>query len=952
MRRTFLAALALVAALFGMSMTAVPPASANAISPDAELGFQQISQCLQSRSDLAVLLVVDESGSLQDTDPNDKRSLLLANLVRSLGRQAGTPTAEGARRIDLAVSTFALTYNPLVPWTELNSDSTERIAGTLETEIPNLDNGGGTNHPEAIAGARNQMAELSATTNFERPPCQVTILFTDGVLYVDDDPTANAAAAQSMCAPGGVVDGARRDGINLVTVMLFDPAVAESNPVDYQEGRALLQAAAEGSAQGITCGTQPIPPEFARGAYLEGNVDRLASLFASAFALSQGGTLIPLEGSSATVQIDPGISSFTVVGLASQGITLARPDGQQIPIDKDSPGTDQAQAVWDFDNVTVDAPIDDTGLGRWTITRPGQNDEASVFLNTGLGLKLGNVSLISGERAEIEGTVVRPGSDEPVDLSVYSAATMTASAVGASADPIEVNSNGTFAGSITPDSDSTTTTFDVTLNLTTASGTELQPVSGRFTLPVTLPREFAQVQPVQLTLSPLVGRDGRSEGSLTVTGSPDGATRVCVDPMMWTAVDDANRYTTEQTQGCFDLAAGEPRTIDVAVVTSDATDERVGGELPMVVTSVSGTERAVNVPVAFTASAPVNQGVRLGIVAILTALAILLPLILLYLFNRRLARFLPADGTRSVAIPATVSTTGIKAKETVTAGAAASPTKPAAAFDIPAEKLRVMPAMDKPQREIPGPDGSSLQTKMPKNLFGNPTAVVVAGPGSRVFSNQAPYVHGDGSTAPVSMGLGDVWYATVSDAALLSGDLSTGVPALISAFVAPKGQGDSLADVAARVRQFKHYEALLTRLQVAAKEDAMKAAAGGSGPTGVANSSSPGSRPGGPSGPGPSGGTRPSGPPGPSGARPGGPVGPSGSPPPGGSNRPSGPPPRPSGPTGPAGPAAPSGPPRPSGPSPQPPAPGGGSARPPGPKPPSGPSGPRPDGPRPQGPSK
>lgn len=899
-RRVLIAVLTSAMMLVGLPLAAIVPASATTVSPEAELGFQQISQCLQSQTNLAVLLVVDESSSLQNTDPADKRAVLLANLIRSLGRQAGNPTPEGPRRIDLAVSTFALNYSPLVPWTELTDGTTAQIATTVETTIPELNYGGGTNHPAALAGARNQMAELSTSISYEQTPCQVTILFTDGVLWVDDDPQVNATAAVEMCAPGGVVDGIRRDGINLVTVMLFDPASADASPTDYEQGRELLQASAEGTAGNLDCGTVPIPAEYSRGAYLEGGVDRLASLFASAFALSQGGTLVPFEGSPATLLIDPGIASFTIVGLAPKGLRLTNPDGATTTIGKDSPGDDGAVAVWDFDNVTVQVPVTPTGVGEWTIERPGQTDEFSVFLNTGLGLKLESVSLISGEKAKIDGSVVRPGSNEPVDLAVYGSAAMTASAVGASADPLELDPAGTFTGSITPQGDSTSTTFDVTLSLTTESGQQLQPVSGRFTLPVTLPREFPQVAPAELALTPLVGRTGKAEGSLTISGSPDGPTTTCLEPVAWSAVDDPNRYTVEQTQGCFELAAGEQRRVAVAVTTSTSADERVSGELPMVVTSVGGTDRNITVPVSFTSSAPLNQGVRIAIVALLAAIAILVPLLVLFLFNRRLARFQPLDGTRSVTVPVVISSTGVRSRTPAAVGGAAN--SESSAFDIPADKLLVMPDLEKPRRTLAGPDGSPLRTHMPWSVLGTPTAAVHAESGSRVFSNQAPYVSGDGSSAPISMGLGDVWYSTISDADLVSGDLAAGIPATINTFIAPRGGGDSVDEVANRIRHFPHFDSILKRLQAAAKEDALDAASRVK-PTDGPGTTSGTVRPEGPRGPaGPKGPAGPRGPVGPK--RPAGPSGPTSPNSTSGPNGPSAPGPRnrPSGPTGPSGP--------------------------------------------------
>jgi hypothetical protein len=103
------------------------------VTAQAQVAFQQVSQCLQTHDDMAVLLVVDESGSLAETDPDNKRSGLLSNIVQTLGDQAGSPTATGTRVIDVAVSTFASGYSELVPWTELDSSSTAQVTATIES---------------------------------------------------------------------------------------------------------------------------------------------------------------------------------------------------------------------------------------------------------------------------------------------------------------------------------------------------------------------------------------------------------------------------------------------------------------------------------------------------------------------------------------------------------------------------------------------------------------------------------------------------------------------------------------------------------------------------------------------------------------------------------------------------------------------------------------------------
>lgn len=952
MGRRLLAVATVAFALLFPGLTYFPSSAATSdLSPAAEEGFAQISQCLQSRSNLAVLLVVDESSSLQGTDPDNKRARLLANLVRSLGRQAGRPTANGERRIDLAVSSFSYDYRPLIPWTKLDSSSTESIADQLEQQVPQLNQGQGTDHRKALSGARGQMAKTAATSGAE-PPCQLTIMFTDGVLSLGT-PADEQAATEQMCRPGGLVDGLRRDQINLITVMLFDQATADANPGAYKRGRQLLQATAEGRAGGLQCGRTPIPPQDARGAYLEGNVNRLASLFAGAFARSQGSTPIDRTGSPVTVTIDPGIASFSVVAAAPKGIALDGPSGQKYDIAVDGRGDDQAVAVWDFDTVTVDIPVTPEGQGEWTISRPGQTDPVTVFLNTGLGLQLDKTPLVTDEPAEVTGRVVKPGTNSPVDLSVYRSAEMTANAVGAAADPLVVDSDGSFRGTITPQGDGSTVQIDVTLNLTTQSGQELQPVSGRFALPVTLPKEFPQVTPAALTLTSLEGVDGQATGTATVTGSAEGPTKVCATDISWSGVDDPSRYTTQQTSGCFDLQPGQTRQLDVTVTTSDPTDERVTGTMPLQLSSATGTERDFAVPVSFTSLRPVNEAVRYGVVAILALLAIALPLLMLYMVNRSLARFRVLPGSRWVALPVTVSRSGVKSRVPVGAGGADG----GDVFEIPPDRLSIVPPTDKPPREMPGPDGCTLRTRMPRLLLGSPTAEVVAPPGHRVFSNQAPYSQDNGEAAPVTMGMGDVWYVTVPDSELTGKDLDAGVTGILSAVIPPTGAGQSVTGIAAKIRSFPRYGNLLDRMRSDAALDASSVAGDTPAPGTVGGSRpGPGAGPAGPQAPtgprsgGPTGPTSPSGSSGPSGPgspRPAGPTSPStgrrasGAPSsPGGStpSGPGGPSPRSPGASGPASPrpsrpSGPSGPSRPSGP--------GGTSGPGGPSRPTGPSGPR-----------
>lgn len=223
---------------------------------------------------------------------------------------------------------------------------------------------------------------------------------------------------------------------------------------------------------------------------------------------------------------------------------------------------------------------------------------------------------------------------------------------------------------------------------------------------------------------------------------------------------------------------------------------------------------------------------------------------------------------------------------------------------------------------------------MPRFLLGSPSAEVVAAPGLRVFSNQQPFVSGDGESAPVTLGLGDVWYVSVEDAALTSEDPDQGIRATLNAYIPPSGAGQTVSGISDKIRQFTHYGTIIDRLRSSALSSAAQAASVGGGPrtTHTPAQASPGPvGPGGPSrsprpssdgptgpsgsksnGPatGPSGPTRPSAPGATGPTRTGATRGPSGD----GPGGPGNPTPRSSGLTGPSGPSGPTGPSGPRGP--------------------------------------
>ena len=761
------------------AFTAVP---AQAVQPHAAIsavgteGLQELSQCLNSNPNLLAMMVVDESGSLTQTDPENKRAAILAEVVTALGSLAAEPLAGQPRRVDLAVATFAGGYTPLIPWTTLTPISAAEIGAQIRRDIPALNQGrGGTNHPEALAGGRNQLAQASAAFGADVPPCKLMLMFTDGQLNIGSD-AENRAAAVTMCKVKGVVSGVRSDGVTLVDVMLFDrarlPKFTPEARALLTGGALLLQAMAEGTAKGVTCGTVPIPATSRSGLYLEGSADALAALFAGAIAQGSGGTPVAgVKGSPASFTIDPGIASFRTVAFAPQGFTLKAPDGSElsgVPGAGTGPvaGT-QARVGWANQTVTIDVPVTPAANGTWTLTRPGQSDPVGLYLFSGLQLKLNDSKLIAGAPSVIEGQVIdSSGKAHGVDSFGSSALTVTAldSAGSGTPVPLSLKPDGSFSGAFTPQGGQTSTTFDLTLNLTTKSGLALTPVSRRLVQPVRLSDVYPTVTPASLTLSALEGRDGQARGTITLTGSTQGPTRVCVGaPTLSEPADPTDFTVTPDAQACYDLGTDESKAVDVAVgLRADPIDGQINGSVPLTLTSASGTNEAavtqdVGLPLTFVTVRPLNQAARVGVVAALALLGAVLPLLVLWFLSWRSSR-LSLKGLQMARIPVRVASGGEVTMLHRLDGKGAL-LEPADFSYIPSD-------LDRARSWAPGPE--RLRGLTPLNPFGTPHAVVEVSDGQVVISGGSPNTAKSGRRAGVSLDPSNDFYLLASAGAVRS----------------------------------------------------------------------------------------------------------------------------------------------------------------------------------------
>jgi len=100
-----------------------------AFADDAD-GANRYGGCLAAQKSGDLLLLVDESSSLQSTDAKAARVSAAKYLVQTLGRYADRVGAD----LDVAIAGFADTYMLHQNWTKLSSDTADSVGQQLDPQ--------------------------------------------------------------------------------------------------------------------------------------------------------------------------------------------------------------------------------------------------------------------------------------------------------------------------------------------------------------------------------------------------------------------------------------------------------------------------------------------------------------------------------------------------------------------------------------------------------------------------------------------------------------------------------------------------------------------------------------------------------------------------------------------------------------------------------------------------
>ena len=402
LRKGSAATTALTLALASLALGAVT-------NPSAAEDNYSFARCVQDKKAANVLVMMDESGSVYESDPNNLRVAGAEVLISRLQRVADTYTTP----INVMLAGFGDTFVQrsdnwvaLQPGATDGSDSLVSTARKFAQKTPNMRE---TDTLSSLYGATNALAAAPSNS------CKLLVFFKDGLDFqsfnktkptVDPNfkdiqamldkgknPQAEAAAIDEICRKGGVADALRVDD-NIYTF-----GVALNTNKGQNEG---LDAFRSLIAGGGSCGT--LPP---KGKLLTvDDSSNLPSIFGSALdpdfqpSTHHGPFTVVMPRALTSVNI---LSSGIASTFDDFTITLPKTCGQAEPIQIKKGadlnksvigGSVTASAKWaganpaesQTLNITVahtDLADDKCWVGQWTIN-PGSDTNSDLYFDADL----------------------------------------------------------------------------------------------------------------------------------------------------------------------------------------------------------------------------------------------------------------------------------------------------------------------------------------------------------------------------------------------------------------------------------------------------------------------------------------------------------------------------------------------------------------------------------------
>lgn len=814
--------LAFAAAVLFSSISLILPANAASydLSPTGERAIQDLRRCLASNDALDVYYLIDMSGSLFSsngrigTDPDFARSEILGESLRQLADLASE--SGGSKEVSWNAGFFSDEFIPASDrWMSLNPNSVEQDVARLDKAIRGS-GGGATNWLAAVVGAQLELAEQKQVSG----ACQVLIWLTDGGLNVVDDDAASFDSYNSLCGLKAIQSGAdpkygrgplyelRQSGVTVFGVLLD---VTKQGVTDfYSERKTWLQPLVEGAGKAnlpngtsnLNCGdgSGSIPESHAAGAFIRAQeLGDLAIQFLRLSGLIQGGSLGALAPDG-SFEINRGVARVELLTLANLSeLALSAPSqdlvsfsGAGLEVIETAGATKIA--------IQVDSEED---FGKWRLTGVSPSD---VLLIAYSALRISpeaSNTLISGELSEVAVTasVTDPELFSIDDYSFRLEAFLEVDGNYASLGHVTATSlqNGIWYLPIQPKASATQVNlkFEATQISTVQGGTKLSSLATEQSLVVSLPTNFPTFGPIPLDLGLLQGRLNPASAELLVYPPASGEVGYfCFEsnPVFSVQSDSIDRTDTwemtvnssgasSDAAGCLEILPGSPQALELSLKNSITANGQVTGSVDFLLKDSLGAELEVQAPIKLETQRIINPVVLAVLRAVLIVLAVLLPLLTLYIVNKLSTKVEHGNELLKASFPVLISLRDGKISSATRADLASS--------SIGLDQFKFQ--SPKPDaREIEIRELGKARARVSLNPFVVPWFEIEANPESAVFTGKQARKRGKrfakGTAAEFSGQLSKTWGISVKHAALASATSgSEDLPATLVVFARNAG---------------------------------------------------------------------------------------------------------------------------------------------------------------------
>lgn len=689
------AVLCLAAGLLGMTLPVPSAAAPSAPDADSASGLGEFGACLSGHGQGSLAILIDQSGSMRQTDPDQGRVEAASYLIDRLAAF----TDRTGITLDVRVAGFAADYHAAGDWTGLTGSTKDGIASSVRTvgdDLKDYD----TDYWNALNGARQDLADHDSSG------CRAVAWLSDGEFDLDvrdsDSATrdfggsksyatsadlskesgvqqAEQAGRSDLCRSTGLADQVRSAGITLIGIGLSGSGGAQP---DFTLMRRVSEGGGTNAAEaGVDqCGDVSSPA----GAFY--SVSDLDSLLMAFDSISTPGDTVQSRSVSICqdAACNEGQYSFVLDGtldavhvMASSDVSgldaYLYPPGAANPLvikgdQSGAQGSAGVSAQW-LTSRTFQADLDaskvSTWDGQWRLafvdpSSASQNQQihVNVHLSSPLTLSwtdLDKTELRQGERVESATlSLLDHAGGRAVEASrVKGAVTMsvvlkdsagnehelwTGKDVAALKNPVTIELPQDVAiGSGTLTTSVTVTTASTTLaDGSTAEGTVLAPTEATQDVDVQAPVDFPSVGGE--AAFPALEKELSTTADLPVTG-PGCVWLSSGEPSLTGSPADAGAVTVSSSASsadtCVEVADGDTATLPVTLSAQGHANGALSGTLEVTLAPADAPDRAQTVQVPFNAEMrrPLNVTTAWTTFVLVLLAGILIPLALLYLLK-------------------------------------------------------------------------------------------------------------------------------------------------------------------------------------------------------------------------------------------------------------------------------------------------------------------------------